>query len=131
MPNIGKWPKERVGTYGEDVAVMYLKRKGYRIRARNVARKTGELDVVAERADVLHIVEVKTRLVEELPVPGVRSDYNPADNLHSEKIRRVARTAQWYVAEVGWAGDWQVDGLLVWLRARDGGAHVAHLPQIL
>lgn len=131
MPNIGKWPKERVGTYGEDVAVMYLKSKGYRIKARNIARKTGELDVIAEKGGVLHVVEVKTRLVLELPKSGTAQAFNPADNLHSEKIRRVARTAQWYVAETGWVGDWQVDGLLVWLRARDGGAHVAHLPQIL
>lgn len=131
MPNISKWPKERVGTCGEDVAVMYLKQHGYRIRARNVARKTGELDIVAQKGNVLHIVEVKTRLVEELPRSGEVRAFDPGSNLHSEKIRRVARTGEWYVAEIGWEGDWQVDGLLVWLRARDAGAHVAHLPQIL
>jgi len=46
-------------------------------------------------------------------------------------VRKVARTAEWYVMEKDWEGDWQVDGCLVWLRRRDGMARVRYLPQIV
>ena len=117
---------------GEKVAVEYLKRRGFSIRDRNVARKTGELDVVAEREATLHFVEVKTILVDEFPDEESREDeYDPSLNLHEAKIRKVARTGEWYVMEKEWEGEWQVDGCLVWLRRRDGLAHVSYLPQIV
>ena len=126
----GKSRKE-VGALGESVVAEYLKRRGMDIIDRNVARKTGELDLIVQEEDTLHFVEVKTLLVEEFPQGGAaRDDYDPSVNLHESKIRKVARTAEWYVAEVDWDGEWQVDGALVWLR-RDGVARVQYLPQIV
>jgi hypothetical protein len=51
--------------------------------------------------------------------------------LHGAKLRKVARTAEWYCLEKRWEGEWQVDGCLVWLRRRDGRARVRYLPQLL
>ncbi len=127
----GKSSKD-IGAYGERAAGEYLLRHGFRIVDRNVARKTGELDIVAKKDDTLHFIEVKALLVREFPDPNsTRDEYDPSANLHEAKIRKVARTAEWYVAEKDWEGDWQVDGILVWLRARDGMAHVEYLPQIV
>ena len=117
---------------GERVAAEYLRRHGFRVIARNIARKTGELDLVAEKADTLHIVEVKTVLIDEFPSEEYKGDaYDPSLNLHEAKIRRVARTGEWYVLEKGWEGEWQVDGCLVWLRREDGKARIRYLPQIV
>lgn len=117
---------------GENVAAVYLQKHGFSIVDRNVNFKTGELDLVARKGDMLHIVEVKAVLCEDFPVPnGGGTGYDPADNLHPYKIRKVARTAEWYVLYKHWEGDWQVDGVLVWLRARDRMARVEYLPQIL
>lgn len=117
---------------GESVAAEYLKRHGFRIRDRNIARKTGELDIIAEKEDTLYFVEVKTNLVDEFPSDGNAEDaYDPSLNLHEMKIRKVARTGEWYVLENGWEGEWQVDGILVWLRRCDGMARVRYLPQIV
>jgi len=131
----GKSRKE-VGALGERVAAEYLRRRGMTIRDRNIAKKTGELDIIAQsngpEGETLHFVEVKTVVAEEFPQDeGGRDDYDPSVNLHAAKVRKVARTAEWYVAEKGWAGEWQVDGCLVWLRRRDGLAHVHYLPQIV
>jgi putative endonuclease len=123
--------RKEVGNMGEAVACEYLKRHGFKIIDRNVARKTGELDVIAEHEDTLHFVEVKTIVVEEFPSGEVADEYDPSANLHEAKIRKVARTGEWYVAEKEWEGDWQVDGCLVWLRRRDGRALVRYLPQIV
>jgi len=126
----GKSRKE-VGALGEKVAAEYLRRRGFAIAGRNVAKKTGELDLIAREGETLHFVEVKTLLAEEFPREHEDKDeYDPSINLHEAKIRRVARTAEWYVAETDWEGEWQVDGCLVWLRRRDGVAKVQYLPQI-
>jgi putative endonuclease len=124
--------RKEVGAIGENVAAEYLKRHGFRIRDRNVARKTGEIDIIAEREDTLCFVEVKTILVDNFPEENnVNDDYDPSLNLHETKIRKVARTGEWYVLEQNWEGEWQVDGVLVWLRRRDGIARVSYLPQIV
>lgn len=127
----GKTTKD-IGNLGEKVAEEYLKHQGFKIIDRNVARKTGELDIIVRREGTLHFVEVKSILRKEFPdSDSVRDDYDPADNLHQYKIKKVARTAQWYVAEKDWEGDWQIDAVLVWLRERDGASRIEYLPQIL
>ncbi|MCR4276477.1 MAG: YraN family protein [Candidatus Parcubacteria bacterium] len=117
---------------GENVACEYLRRHGFKIRDRNFARKTGELDIIAEKEDTLHFVEVKTILAHRFPNENDPNDvYDPSLNLHEAKMRKVARTGEWYVLEKHWEGGWQVDGILVWLRRQDGMAHVSYLPQIV
>ena len=124
--------KKEVGALGERAARIYLEREGYALVEANVARKTGELDLIARKGSDMRFVEVKALVCEEFPDPAARGDaYDPSANLHPRKIRRVARTAEWYVAEKGWEGEWQVDGALVWLRRRDGMARVEYLPQIV
>jgi putative endonuclease len=130
--NISSFTTKEVGNLGESVACEYLKRHGFKIRERNVARKTGELDIIAQVGDTLHFVEVKTVLADEFPKERSEEDeYDPSLNLHEAKVRKVARTGEWYVLEKKWGGEWQVDGILVWIRRRDGTARVSYLPQIV
>lgn len=130
--DISSYSRKEIGILGEKVACEYLKRHGFRILDRNISRKTGELDVVAKRENILHFVEVKTIVVEKFPDRTNTSDtYDPSLNLHEAKIRKVARTGEWYVLEKNWEGEWQVDGCLVWLRRRDGVAHASFLAQIV
>ena len=124
--------RKEVGAIGEKVAAEYLMRHGFSIRDRNIVKKTGELDIIAEKENTLHFVEVKTVLADEFPnEKNTRDDYDPSLNLHEAKVRKVARTGEWYVLEKKWEGEWQVDGCLVWLRRRDGMARVSYLPQIV
>lgn len=124
--------RKEIGALGEKVAAEYFKRHGFSIRDKNVTRKTGEIDLVVEKEDVLHFVEVKTILVDEFrDEKSAHDDYDPSVNLHEMKIRKVARTGEWYALEQEWEGEWQVDGCLVWLRRRDGMAKVRYLPQIV
>lgn len=130
--NLEKATKKEIGDYGERAVVRELERNGYRLVGRNIARKTGEIDVLMRKGDTLHFIEVKALSCEELPdLEAVNDRYDPSANLHEVKVRKVARTAEWIVAEKEWEGDWQVDGALVWLRLRDGVAKVLHLPQIV
>jgi putative endonuclease len=54
-------PRKLFGQAGESAAEEYLRRKGYRIVARNLRSSVGELDLVAEDGQVLVFVEVKAR----------------------------------------------------------------------
>ena len=54
-------PRRLFGQEGEAEAERYLRRKGYRIVARNLRSSLGELDLVADDGGVLVFVEVKAR----------------------------------------------------------------------
>ena len=53
--------KKDLGKKGEEAALRFLKRKGYRIIERNYVCKMGEMDIIAKEKDALVFVEVKTR----------------------------------------------------------------------
>lgn len=80
-----------LGAAGEEAAVAYLVRDGFRIVARNVRYKSGEIDIVARRGKELHFFEVKARHDPAL-VP-------PLESITEEKRRRIRRTAEWYLAD--------------------------------
>jgi putative endonuclease len=69
------WSKRDMGRHGEELAVAFLKRNGYKIVARNLAASGGEIDIVAveKETDTLCFVEVKYRTEAEhaLPVEAV------------------------------------------------------------
>jgi hypothetical protein len=37
---------------------------------------------------------------------GTEDVYDPSLNLHEMKVRKVARTGEWYVLEKNWEGEW-------------------------
>lgn len=50
-----------LGAQGEQAAADYLQAQGYVILARNVHTRAGELDIVAQKRQLLAFIEVKTR----------------------------------------------------------------------
>ncbi|MEI6086595.1 MAG: YraN family protein [Bacteroidota bacterium] len=55
-----KTNKEK-GDHGEQIASDYLLEKGYQILDRNWRHHHLEVDIIASKEDLLHIIEVKTR----------------------------------------------------------------------
>ncbi len=53
--------KKDLGRKGEEVALRFLKKKGYRIIETNYVCKLGEMDLIAKEKDTLVFIEVKTR----------------------------------------------------------------------
>lgn len=83
----------RVGQEGEQAAAACLEGLGYRILARNVRFRAGEIDIVATEGGFLVFVEVKTRR-------GSRFG-SPAEAVTAEKQRRLVRLAGIYLAHRG------------------------------
>jgi putative endonuclease len=52
---------QKLGRYGENLATQYLVKKGFVIVTNNYRCFAGEIDIIAEKKDLLIVVEVKTR----------------------------------------------------------------------
>ena len=86
-----------LGRRGERSALWALRRRGYRILARNYRTKLGEIDIVARHRGTLVFVEVKTRRSADL-VPAEES-------VGPRKQRHIHRVAQLYLQEKGLPDD--------------------------
>jgi len=84
-----------IGAFGENAAEKYLKKKKYKIIAKNVHAGKSEIDIVAAYKDVLVFVEVKTRSYEE----GKTNLSRPADAVNKEKITYLIRGANRFCSE--------------------------------
>jgi len=101
------------GDIGENLAQDFLIKNKYKIVARNYWRKWGELDIVCLKDNVLHFVEVKTVTHE------IMGDYDPEDNVHYWKRRRLKSIIGTYLEEKYpddiEEPDWQVDLAAIYL----------------
>lgn len=91
------------GRIGEDDAVAWLQRQGYRVVERNVQDRGGEIDLVAREGDVLCFVEIKARATDR---------HGPAiAAVTPRKQARLARAAARYLAKKRWQGPCRFDVL--------------------
>jgi len=90
-----------LGNRGEDLAVSFLKKRGYRIRERNFYTRWGEIDIVAEKGGCLHLVEVRT-----VTRGGL---LDPREALTKKKRDHLWRAVQIYLKKTAWNGDFSVD----------------------
>ncbi len=74
-----------VGREGEDVALAFFRKKGYRIVEKNYRTSFGEVDIIARDGDVLVFAEVKTRTDDAFGTP-----FEAVHRRKREKIRKVA-----------------------------------------
>ena len=74
-----------LGIKGENLAVTFLKEKGYRIIARNYRTSMGEIDVIAQDGNTLVFIEVKTRTDELFGQP-----FEAVNKKKRHKMKNVA-----------------------------------------
>ncbi len=87
-------PRRLFGQEGEAEAERYLRRKGYRIVARNLRTTLGELDLVAEDGPVLVFIEVKARRTGEFG--------GAIHAVHRQKQQKLIRLATQFLAQHHW-----------------------------
>ncbi len=78
------------GLRAEDIAAERLRNDGYHIIERNFSCKVGEIDIIARNGGELVFVEVRSRSSE--------ADRDPIHSIDQRKRRKIARTAQYYLA---------------------------------
>ena len=85
--------KRFLGDIGENAAVRYLKRQGYKIIERNFSCRFGEIDIIAKDKDYLVFVEVKARMS--------RAFGDPAEAVDLKKQQKIRDVAQLYLIKTG------------------------------
>ena len=100
--------KQKIGEIGESIAVKHFVKHSFVILDRNYRKKWGEIDIVAKKDDILHFIEVKSVSCET---------YQPEENMHFWKRKRLTRAIQTYLSEkkVSCETEWQVDIIAVFL----------------
>ena len=92
------------GNESEELATRYLEDSGFFIVERNFyARKLGEIDIIAQKGDVLHFIEVKSG----------RADFDPIYNMTATKIRRVVNSAWYYLKSKNIDTSFSIDALII------------------
>jgi len=116
MPKVFTSKSQKTGQMGEMLATMYLENHGFRIISRNYTRKWGEIDIITEKDDKLHFIEVKS-VSRERKQSSMYENYRPEENMHQLKLVRIYRTIQSYLMdkEIPDSVEWQLDLVCVYL----------------
>jgi len=80
-----------LGKEGEKIAVDFLIKKGYKILETNYRYLKAEIDIIAQKGQILAAIEVKTR----------SSDYfqDPQDAVNAKKIKLMVSAMDYYVVQ--------------------------------
>ena len=92
------------GDRSEDLATRFLEQEGYIVIERNYfARKLGEIDIIAQKEDVLHFIEVKSG----------KADFDPVYNLTPAKMRKIINSAHYYLKSKAIDLPYCIDALII------------------
>lgn len=97
------YARKTFGDSAERVAALHLEQNGYRILARNVRTRYGEIDLIAQDADGIAFVEVKAR--------RGRGYGAPEEALTPRKQLKLIQLADAFIAENEIFSDksWRID----------------------
>lgn len=128
MPKIFTSETQKTGEIGENIAVKFLMKQGFEVIERNYTKKWGEIDIIAQKDNRVHFIEVKSisdkgrSRVNKV----VGDDYRAEDNMHPWKLKRLSRTIQTYLLshKEYEEKEWQVDLVVVYLDLENKKARV-------
>jgi len=93
------------GDKSENLATMFLEQEGFMILERNYfARKLGEIDIIAQKDEVLHFIEVKS---------GKSDSFDPVYNVTPAKLRKVINSAHYYMKVKQLDIPFSIDALII------------------
>lgn len=97
--------KKEIGKFGEDLAVKYLKNRGYEICKRNHRFGKAEIDIIAQRDSLLLFIEVKLRSSD---------DYGePEEFVSRAQANLILNAAEDYILAVDWKKEVRFDILVI------------------
>ena len=93
--------RQSFGRWGEQAAIIYLLKNGFKIITQNWRSKYGEIDIIAQNDQCLVFVEVKTRR-------GNQYGY-PEDAITLKKRSHLVNSALDYIEQNHIVNDWRID----------------------
>ena len=86
---------QKIGRFGEDEAVKYLKQKGYKILDRNFSCKRGEIDIVALDKEEIVFIEIKSRVSLKYGLPS--------EAVTKNKLKHIICQNVFWIISASWA----------------------------
>ena len=129
--------KRKLGALGESFACSFLENKGLRVMDRNYLKKWGDIDIVVEKGGLWRFIEVKSiknkqgNVTREKEKYVPQETYRPEDNIHPQKLRRLARTIETYILEKKIDAEWQIDAITVRLDMENRRAKIDWIENIV
>ncbi|MCX8015787.1 MAG: YraN family protein [Patescibacteria group bacterium] len=124
---MSKQTNKTIGTLGELIAERHLIKEGYKIIAKNVREKWGEIDLIADNKKEIVFIEVKT-LIQKSPS---LSNLKPEDQMTNHKIQHLQKSILHYLNKNKINGDYRVDLISVELYPQSKKYHLRHYKNIL
>ena len=92
------------GDASENLATDFLEQEGFIILERNYfARKLGEIDIIAQKENILHFIEVKSG----------KADFDPVYNVTPAKLRKVINSSHYYMKTKNLDVAFSIDALII------------------
>jgi len=127
--------KREIGDLGEKIALNYLKNKGYQILDKNYSfkipgnPKKGEIDIIAQKSDIISFVEVKTL---RLAPFAQGKPFLPEDKVNFQKQRKIIKAAEsWLMKKkISLNSKWQIDVVSIVVDLNLKKARISHFKNI-
>lgn len=122
----------QTGQLGESLALKFLENKGFSLIEKNYRKPWGEIDIIVKKGSDLRFVEVKTVTTTQKVSRGTFDEYEPEDNIHPAKLKRLGRTIETYLLDKDISDDidWQLDSIAVYLDQEGGEVKIEWLENI-
>ena len=106
-----------LGKLGEELAAEYLQKQGYEILETNWVFQKAEIDIIAQKGDVLAVVEVKTRSTLDFGLPQ--------DFVKPKKIQLLVKAINEYITQNDLDAEVRFD--IIAIHKSESGFEVEHL----
>lgn len=89
-----------IGRAAEKAVAAYLSSSGYRILEQNWRTRWCEIDIIAQKEDVIYFIEVKYR--------GTEAYGSGFEYIGPNKLRQLVFAANFWVTSKDWSGDFRI-----------------------
>ncbi|NLY03636.1 MAG: YraN family protein [Campylobacter sp.] len=91
------------GFDAENKAVKFLEKDGFKILERNFSSKFGEIDIIAQKDEILHFIEVK----------ATQGEYEAIYRITAKKLDKILKTVKFYMTQKQNELNFQIDAIVV------------------
>lgn len=108
------------GKLGESIACLYLTENNFKILVQNYRIKIGEVDIIANKEEVLYAIEVKYRY-------QIDPDFHPYLVMTKTKLNRMKRVAEYYLSKNMQFASYQISFCLITVDQKSKVDFYSHL----
>lgn len=105
---MSKFHNTQTGKYGELQAQEYISKLGHQILYKNMRTPFGELDIISNYKNSLHIIEVKTRKTDIFGQGW--------EAVNTKKLEHIKKSTEWFMKEKSLHLAYQIDVISITLK---------------